>query len=173
VTSAPLRCTERSLPRGRLFGTRFIGLGSSTRPPACPELPTLLFHDPPLAPRSQARLHGRSAHEAASDPRPCPELRRVPRPSIEGTAAAQAPVLVPPRTSRKPRWIAHAATTSGLSAHSASLTTCRAGQVPAPHPTPHLARYAQRTTIRPKLRASPSPRPRKSQSMNIVPKRSQ
>ena len=106
MTSAPPRCSERSLSCGCLFGTRFIGLGSSARPPACPELPTLLFHGPSLAPRSQARLHGRSAHEAASDPRPCPELRPVPRPSIEGTAAAQASVLLPPRKPREPRWIA-------------------------------------------------------------------
>ena len=159
MTSALPRCSERLLPRGRLFGTRFIGLGSSTRPPACPELPTLLFHGPSLAPRSQVRLHGQSVPEATSDPRPCPELRRAPRPSIEGTAAAQASVLLPPRNPREPRWIVHAATTSGLSPHSASLTTCRAGQIPAPHPTPHHARYALRTTVRPKLRTSPSPRP--------------
>ena len=39
------------------------------------ELPTLRWYGPPLAPRSQARLHGQSAPWAASDPRPCPEPR--------------------------------------------------------------------------------------------------
>ena len=62
-------------------------------PLAGPELPTLRSHGPSLAPRSQVRLHGKSAPRAASDPRLAPSRGEQARPGSEGTAAAQASAL--------------------------------------------------------------------------------
>ncbi len=141
-----------------LIGTRSDRLGSPARPPARPELPTLRLYGPSLAPRSQVRLHGQTAPEAASDPRPCPESRRASRPSIQGTAAAQA--SAPGGRHRRLRGshsTAGAATASVNSASSASLATCRAGQPYGLSPLQLPARTAVRAAARPKLKASWSP----------------
>ena len=133
------------------------------------ELPTLRWYGPPLAPRSQARLHGTFAPEAASGPRSCPELWQAPRPWLEETAAAQA--SAPGGRHRHPRGhcsTANAATTSVNSASSASLATCRAGQPYAPSPLQLPARTAVRAAARPKPRASRSPSSNSLNSLNSL-----
>ena len=123
------------------------------------ELPTLRFHGPiPRSSFSSALLHGQSAPEAASDPRPCPELRRVPRPSIEGTAAAQASVSQPQRTHVNP---AGSPTRQPLPSprplRAFDHVPSRANPCAAPHTAPRPIHSEDHSS--PKTDAFPTPRP--------------
>ena len=105
-------------------------------------------------------FRGQTAPETASDPRPGPESRRVPKPSIAGPAAARVA-----RTSRlqgrclQRRSIESVATTSVNAPPSASLIACRALWFYAPSSPSPFAKALVRATASSILTALRSPLP--------------
>lgn len=145
---------SRSLSMSRR--QRAAGLCGEPSPPlGQPEAADSSPRGAPLAPRSARRSADRPPLEAASDPRLCPESRRVPQSPSDGTAAAQAACTSRWNGQHRGRPLTPNVVTSSVnSTNSAPFSTCRARSPCAPCPPHSRARSPVRVTACPKPKAS-------------------